>query len=165
MSLPHQGSDENSGTRRDGSQSPLAGRLKQHEERLRKIVDEFDLDPEKIEQGSLDSVKKVIKRIYKILKEDAETQNSMLANTEFWDSMKVKYQEVFAATSNLRPIFKRFDELSQYHGRESLSAELVETTKGMVNGRKQWLAELTEFQNDFSAFYNELIHSAEGKSA
>ena len=112
MSLPHQGSDENSGTRRDGSQSQLAGRLKQHEERLRKIVDEFDLDPEKIEQGSLDSVKKVIKRIYKILKEDAETQNSMLANTEFWDSMKVKYQEVFAATSNLRPIFKRFDELS-----------------------------------------------------
>ncbi len=158
MSQSHQESDENSITRQDGSQSQLADLLKEYEERLRKIVAEFDLDPETIVQESLDSVKEVVQEIYRILRKDAEAQNGMLANSaSVWESLRTRYQEVFKATSKLRPIFKQFEELNKNGGRERAGTEFDDINDRLVNRKHQWLASITEFQHDFSAIYNEII--------
>jgi hypothetical protein len=165
MSQSHQESDENPVARQDGRQGQQADLLKEREERLRglerrlhTIVAEFDLDPETIVQDSLDSVKEVVQEIYRILREAAEVQDGMLANsTSVWESLRTRYQEVFKTTSKLRPIFKQVEEPNQNRGQERAGTEADDINARFVDRRHQWLASITEFQHDFSAIYNEII--------
>ena len=154
---------EHSRGRHEGRQSQLRSKLGDSENRLCQLVASYELDPETINYDSLDTVTEVIKRIYGVLRKDAEARNGVLVQMpEIWDSLREGYQQVFAATSKLRPILKRFKDLE----RESrpAPAELDEATGRMVDRRQEWLAKVAEFQQGFSAFYEELA-SAEGRSA
>lgn len=161
MPQPCRGSGENSGTGQDGSRdqlpSSLASTLAADEKRLREMVAEYDLDPEKILRESLDDVKEVITRIYGRLREDAESPDGVLAKkADIWDSLNREHKQTTAATGKLRPIFERFNRLNSDPEQRSTAAELDDTSEKMIDRRQQWLAKITEFQQVFSAFYNEL---------
>jgi hypothetical protein len=146
--------------RQDRPRSQLRTKLKDSESRLRQLVASYELDPETIEYDSLDIVTEVIKRIYRALRKDAEAQNGILVQMPaIWDSLREGYQEVFAATSKLRPILKRFKDLELES--RSAPAELDEATGRMVDRRQEWLIKVAEFQQAFSAFYEELVPGGE----
>jgi hypothetical protein len=158
-----EGPGEYSDGRQDGRQSQLRSKLKDDENRLRELVTSYKRDSETIGPDSLEDVKTVIKRIYVVLSEDVEAQDGVLAEgTEIWTSLTDRYQQVFAATSKLRPILKRFKDLENEPG--SAAVELDSAAGRMVDRRQEWLAKVTDFQQVFSAFCEELARATE-KSA
>jgi hypothetical protein len=167
MSQPYQESCDTSETRQDGSRALLASSLKGFEERLRDIVAKYEHDPDKILLQSLADVKEVISDIYLILRKDAESQDGVLAKRPgIWESLKNVYEQTHMAAGRLRPIFERYVKIrSDYEGgRESISAELDDTTDRMIDRRHQWLERITEFQQVFSAFYREIARAEEAST-
>jgi hypothetical protein len=133
----------------------LRSKLAGDEKRLRELVASYELDSETIEYESLDSVKEVIKKIYPILRGDAEADNGVLAEkADVWESLKDGYQQVLATTSKLRPILKRSKDI-ELEPRPA-PAELDEAAGRMVDRRQEWLTKVAEFRDVFSAFYDEL---------
>ena len=167
MTQPRQQPAGDSGTGQGTVEEQLAGKLKDGEERLRVMVAKLDRDPSKI-QGNLDSVKKVIMQIYPVLQADAAAPEGALAKTggpRVWKSLKEQYHQAFNETEILRLLFKRFDELTGNDEQRLTMPELDEAAATLFNRRRQWLASVTEFQQTFSGFHNELEGSRKKKPA
>jgi hypothetical protein len=162
MSQSYQESCDNSETRQDGSRALLASKLESYEKRLREIVAKYEHDPDKILLQSLTDVKEVISNIYLALREDAESQDGVLARrADIWESLKKVYAQTHMAAGKLRPIFEKFNRITSNREREPAADELDDTTDRMIDRRQQWLAKITEFQQVFSAFYREIARAEE----
>lgn len=155
-------SGENPGLRQDGSPNQLASKLAADEELLREIITSYNINPNAIRLESLITVENIIKRIFQVLWADAYDQNGVLAKKEtVWYSLKQAYGQAFDSNENLKITLGGFGkmDLNLEHG-QSLSG-LDSAGETMTNRRRQWLTQITEFQQLFSTFYNELIHARE----
>lgn len=160
MPQPFQESAGIPGVRQDTSERQLASKLADSERRLRAMVARYDLNPGTIQQSNLEAVQKIIMHIYRILREDAETQNGALAKRggkRVWDPLRTQYHQAFNETEMFMHILSKFnDDLKRANEHRLTTAQLNNAARAMVKCREQWLARVTEFQQTFSRFYSEL---------
>jgi hypothetical protein len=100
-------------------------------------------------------VKQIIKKIYGALRNDAEAEDGVLAQSaSTWESLQKGYNQAFDATSRLEPILKRSKAIESEP--KPAPTELDDATGRMVDRRRDWLAKIADFQKALSAFYKEL---------
>jgi hypothetical protein len=160
MSQHHGQSGENLGPPQGGSPNQLASKLAADEELLRDIVTSYNINPNAIRLETVTDVEKIIKRIFKILWEDTYNHSGVLAKKErVWYSLRQAYGQAFDSNENLRITLSGFNkvDLNLEHGQPLSGLDGAGAT--MTSRRRQWLIHITEFQQLFSTFYNELIHA------
>lgn len=161
--VPEQGAGEQSGGRQNEPRGRLHSKLAEDEHRLRNLVADYNLDPETINEGILNTIKTVTQRIYRVLAEDEKASDSALADMPgVWDDLDNKYHLISSAAISLRPMLKRFKDLEKQPN--SPTAELDEAGRRMADRIANWLTNVTEFQQSFSEFHKGLGGAA-GKSA
>jgi len=127
---------------------------------LRELVASYNLDPDTIDDNSLNYVTETIKRIYLVLEADVGGQHGVLAQmSSVWGSLKDGYQQARDAASEFEPMLERFKAIKN----ESRPAPgtLGAATKRMVRLRREWLTKVADFQEAVSSFYRELAPDEE----
>jgi hypothetical protein len=134
----------------------LRSKLADGEERLREVAASYELDPEIIDDNSLNDVIAIMKRLYLVLRGDAAAKNGVLAQMpDIWESLRNGYRQAFDATSAFRPMLERFKKIENEP--RPAPGTLDAAAKRMVNARRDWQTKVADFQEALSAFYDELI--------
>lgn len=162
MSQDHGQSGENLGPPQNGSPNQLASKLAADEELLREIVTSYNINPNAIRLESLATVENIIKRIFQTLWEDTYNHNGVLAKKEtVWYSLRQAYGQAFDSNENLRITLSGFGKVDLNLEQGLPLSGLDGAGETMTGRRRQWLTHVTEFQQLFSTFYNELIYAGE----
>jgi hypothetical protein len=152
---PTHGAREQSGGRQDGPHGKMQSELAKDEDRLRQLVAGYNLDPETINVASLNTIKRVTRRIYGILATDEKSPNGVFARIpNVWADLDDGYHKISYAAMSLRPMIKRLEDLNGQPN--SSSAELDEAAGRVADRMHKWLSALTEFQQNLSEFYKGL---------
>jgi hypothetical protein len=160
---PEQDAGEQSGGPRNGPHGKLHGELAEDEGRLRQLVAGYNVDPETINDGILDTIKTVTQRIYLVLVKDEKASESVLADMPgVWDDLDNGYHQISYAAISLRRMLKRLKDLEGQPN--SPTAELDEAARRVADRIANWLTKVTEFQQNFSEFHKGLGDAAQ-KSA
>jgi hypothetical protein len=160
---PEQGAGEHSGGPQNGPRGRLYSELAEDEDRLRKLVADYNVDPETINEGILDTIKTITQRIYLALAGDENAPDSVLVDMPgVWDDLDNGYHQISYAAISLRRMLKRLRDLESQPN--SPTAELDEAARRAADRIANWLTNVTEFQQNFSEFHKGLGGAA-GKSA